>query len=187
MTPQSIEDLNKLYEEKKRAYFLATGQELKMTEAEFYDLVRQNIRQAGVDAAASLAVFAMFVAASAAKPDDDDDEQVKSVHKFTVRALDKLSDELTFFYNPTSFQQILNGSIFPSLSVFTDTLNIVNHFGKEMYGMTFDEKLEEKNHVLKYVLKPIPVVSQLSSYLPLFAPELAKDLGIEISKESRIR
>jgi hypothetical protein len=189
MTPQTVEELNKLYEQKKKDYFLATGKKLEMTEQEFYDLVRENMRQAGVDAAMSLALLAMFFAVVALKPDPDDDEDkyISNMHKFAVRALDKISDELTFFYSPGSFQQILNGSIFPSLGVFTDAVNVVNHMLKEFYGMSFDEKLEEKNHVIKYMLKPIPLVSQLSSYLPLYAPDLAKDLGIEISKESRIK
>jgi hypothetical protein len=189
MTPQTVEELSKLYEQKKKDYFLATGKKLEMTEQEFYDLVRENMRQAGVDAAMSLALLAMFFAVVALKPDPDDDEDkyISNMHKFAVRALDKISDELTFFYSPGSFQQILNGSIFPSLGVFTDAVNVVNHMLKEFYGMSFDEKLEEKNHVIKYMLKPIPLVSQLSSYLPLYAPDLAKDLGIEISKESRMK
>lgn len=195
LSADSAAALQKLFEEKERAYYLQTGQRLIISEAdreqmtqEFYDLVRRNIKQAGVDAAITLSVLTLFILASIAKPDDDDDDAyTKNLHKFTVRALDKLSDELTFFYNPMSFQQILNGSIFPSLGVFTDIFNVVNHFGKEMYGMTFDEKLEEKNHVLKYVLKPIPLVSQMAAYLPLYAPELAKDLGIEMSTQSRMR
>lgn len=181
-----LEALNNLYEYKKKAYREATGQELAITQGQFYDLVRENIRQQAKDAIAAVGVLTLFLMASFLDTDDED-ENVKNFHKFSIRALDKISDELLFFYNPLSFQQILNGSIFPSLGVMTDAANLMKHIGKELYGMGFDDEMQEKNYVIKYFLKNFPIISQLSSYMPLYAPDLAKDLGIRMSTQSRIR
>jgi hypothetical protein len=182
---EGMEQLQKLYEYKKKDYEEKTGKKFEMDEESFTDLVRENISSAGKDAIGMVLLVSLLITAHLAAPDDDEDDQTKNIHKFTVRALDKLTDELTFFYLPTSASQLLNSSIFPSIGVLTDILSVFNHFGKEIYGMTFDEELQERNHVIKYILKNFPIASQLSSYMPLYAPDMAKDLGIKMSTQSR--
>ena len=172
---------------KRLDYRMKTGKDDFMSEDEFYDLVRSNIRQSAKDVLVALSLVSLYLLAKANVPDKDEDEKVKNVYKYTVKALDKISDEVTFFYNPISFQQILNGSIFPSFGFLSDGANILNHMTKEVWGMAFDDKLEEKNYVIKYLLKSFPITSQVSNYLPLFAPELAKDLGMRVTAESRRR
>jgi len=183
---EGIKLLNELYEYKKRTYKEDTGRDLEMSEADFYDMVRQNISSMAKDALITLSVITMFVIASQMTPDDDD-EYGKNLHKFTIKALDKAKDELFFFYNPASLESVLNGSIFPSLGVLSEAINVLNHFTKEIYGFAFDEELQEKNYVVKYLLKTFPVASQLTSYMPLYAPELAKELGIKMSTQSRLK
>ena len=183
---EGIKLLNELYEYKKRTYKEDTGRDLEMSEADFYDMVRQNISSMAKDALITLSVITMFVIASQMTPDDDD-EYGKNLHKFTIKALDKAKDELFFFYNPASLESVLNGSIFPSLGVLSEAINVLNHFTREIYGFAFDEELQEKNYVVKYLLKTFPVASQLTSYMPLYAPELAKELGIKMSTQSRLK
>ncbi len=186
-TEGGIEALNKVYESKKQSYYMATGKELEMTAEEFYDMTRSNLRSAAKDALMTLSLISLWMLAKSLPPDDDEDELVKSRHKFMVRALDKIKDEVSFYYNPQSLQQVINGQIFPSLSIFSDGISLINHFAKEMYGFAFDDDLQERNYVIKYIMKSFPVTAQLSSYMPLYAPELAKDLGIQMSTQARLK
>ena len=39
-------------------------------------------------------------------------------------------------------------------------------------------------HTFKYVMKEFPVANQMQQYLPLFYPDLAKDLGIKVQSTS---
>jgi hypothetical protein len=56
----------------------------------------------------------------------------------------------------------------------------------EMYAIsTDDDKLAEKNYVIKYGLKGLPITSQFDSIFLIFFPELAKDLGMKATTESR--
>jgi hypothetical protein len=50
-----------------------------------------------------------------------------------------------------------------------------------------DEKLEKETHVLKYVMKSFPMASQAAGWLPMFYPDIAKDLGIKMQSRSGIR
>lgn len=186
-TESGIKSLNEMYERKKDAHFMATGKKLDMSAEDFHDMVRSNIRQSAKDAIITISLISLYLLAKATVPDDDEDAVVISRHKFMVRALDKVKDELSFYYNPSSLQQILNGHIFPSLSIFSDAEGLIQHFTQEMYGFAFDEDMQERNYVIKYIMKSFPITSQLASYMPLYAPELAKELGIQMSSQARLR
>jgi hypothetical protein len=57
---------------------------------------------------------------------------------------------------------------------------------KENYAIAIgNEKLEEKNYVIKYLLKSFPISNQAAGMLPMFYPELAKDLGIRAQSQAR--
>jgi len=40
---------------------------------------------------------------------------------------------------------------------------------------------------IKYLMKSFPITNQLSQYLPVFVPDVAKDLGIKMQSRSGIR
>ncbi len=50
---------------------------------------------------------------------------------------------------------------------------------------TGDEELEKKTFVIKYLMKSFPVSNQAAGMLPMFYPELAKDLGIKVQSQAR--
>jgi len=47
-----------------------------------------------------------------------------------------------------------------------------------------DEEKMKSAHTFKYVMKEFPVANQMQQYLPLFYPDLAKDLGIKVQSTS---
>ncbi len=182
---KGVEFLRKLYEEKKADYERETGKELKMTEAQFMDLVRKNIQSSMYDVAFMLSLYGIFLALKAVPPDDDEDPRVKNQYKFMLRVVDKVKDEVLYFYDPTSVQGLISTGFFPSMDLLENTKKLVINFGKETYAVGVgDTELQEKNYVVKYLLRTFPITSQASAYLPMFYPDMAKDLGIKAQSSS---
>jgi hypothetical protein len=183
---EGITRIKQLWEAKKVDYELDTGRKLEMTEQEFVDLVRSNVRNQLTDSLIMLSLFGSFLALGAFGPDEDEDDNTKNVHKYLLRATDKVKDELWFFYDPTSLTSLVSSGIFPSISYINTLKKAIGNFGKEVYGLSIgDEELVDKNYVIKYAMKSFPITSQGNQILPLFYPELAKDLGIKTSSQGR--
>jgi hypothetical protein len=118
-------------------------------------------------------------------PDDDEDPRVKNQYKFILRAADKLRDEIAYFYDPTSISGLVSSGIFPSMSLITNFEKLVKNFALENYYIaTGQEDKAEKNFVIKYLLRTFPITSQAQGMLPMFYPDLAKDLGIKAQAQS---
>lgn len=184
----ALDLMSKMYEKKKIDYKRNTNKDLDMTYDEFVDLMRQNIKNQIRDVLFYTVLMSLYFAVKANTPDKDADLYEKNYHKFMVRALDKFSDEVGFFFNPFSLQQILNGSVFPSMGVLTNMAYLVQSAGQELYGITFgDEDVLKKAHLMKRAMKNIPGASSFSNLLPLFDPQLAKDWGIQMSSQSRLK
>jgi hypothetical protein len=183
---KGVEFMRELYEKKKLDYETETGKTLEMSESEFMDLVRKNVKAQLVDAIFMLTIFAIYLGLKANAPEDDEDEVVKNQYKFMLRAADKIKDELAYFYDPTSFTSLVSSGIFPSMSYINNFKKLLTNFMKENYAIAIgNEKLEEKNYVIKYLLKSFPISNQAAGMLPMFYPELAKDLGIRAQSQAR--
>lgn len=182
---EGVKYMREMWEKKKEAYEKETGKTLEMTEGEFMDLVRRNLKSQMTDTMFLLALIGLFAALKANAPDDDEDPLVKNQYKFLMKAADKLRDEISYFYNPTNLLQLVSGGIFPSLDLITNFEKILRNFMKENYALIIgDEELEESNKVIKYVMKQFPVLNQIQQYLPMFVPDVAKDLGIKAQSQS---
>lgn len=184
---KGVEYMRELYEKKKADYENDTGKTLEMTESQFIDLVRQNIKNQLLDTLFYATLFAISIGLKAL-PDDDDDEIVKNQYKFLLKATDKFKDELGYFYNPTSLTQLVSTGIFPSIGLIKNYTSAFNNFLIENYALaTGNKELEDKNYVIKYWMKSFPITSQGAGLLPMFYPELAKDLGIRMQSQYGIR
>jgi hypothetical protein len=185
---KGIEYIRKLYETKKDQYERETGKTLEMTESEFIDLVRQNLKNQMLDMIFYAVLLSLLAGLKAIPPDKDEDPSVKNQYKFLLRATDKLVDEIGYFYDPTSFTKLVSGGLFPSVRLLDNYKSLLVNFLKENYALaTGDDETVEKNYVIKYLLKSFPVLSQGQAILPMFYPELAKDLGIKMQSRSGIR
>jgi len=119
-------------------------------------------------------------------PDDDEDKLAQNRYRFMLRAVDKIKDEIAYFYDPTSLINLTKSGVFPSTSLITNFMKAFGNFGKEMYYLgTDDVKAAEKNKVIKYFLKGFPVTYEFDLPLLLFFPDIAKDLGMKAQPESR--
>jgi hypothetical protein len=182
-----VNQMKTLYETKREEYEKETGKTLEMSENEFLTLVTRNVRAQLIDAIFMLTLFSLYLGLKAFAPDDEEDEKVKNVYKYTLRAVDKIKDELWFFYDPTSLMSLVSTGIFPSIAYLNNLKRLIINFGIENFAiLTGDDELKEENYVIKYLLKTFPVANQAQGMLPMFYPELAKDLGIRMGTQSRM-
>ena len=179
--------MDDILEQKRKDYFDKTGQILDITEEEFYDLMRRQLANQMKELGLLMGLLALVLAAKAAVPPDDADTLTKNRYKFWAKAINKISDELAFYYNPLSFESMTKGSILPAMGLLTRVERAFGALGKEAYGYaTDDEKLQEKSHPTKYFLDLIPGPAQFQQeILPLIYPEMAKEMGIKVSSQAR--
>lgn len=185
---KGIEFMRQLYEKKKADYENDTGKTLEMDETIFMDLVRQNIKSQMTDVLFLTILLSLIVGLKAAAPDDDEDPDIISQYRFMQRAADKFKSELMYFYNPSSLLGTISGSIFPSIGLIENFSKFTKNFFIENWALaTGDEELADKTKVIKYWMKSFPFTNQMIGYLPMFYPELAKDLGVRINANYGIR
>jgi hypothetical protein len=182
---EGVKYMRELWEKKKTDYERETGKTLDMTESEFMDLVRRNIKGQMVDAMFFLSLLLLVMALKANAPDDDEDPMVKNQYKFMMRAADKLKDEIQYFYNPANLLQLISGGLFPSIGLLSNFGKLLGNFMEEMFGLVLrNDEWVESAKPIKYLMKQFPVSNQIVQYLPLFVPEVAKDLGIKVQSQS---
>ena len=186
-TEKGLKILDELLEAKRLDYYKKTGQELEITQEEFYDLMREQLVNQSKEFALLIGLVAMVIAAGAAKPPEDATDAEKNNYKFWAKAINKVSDEVSFYYNPISFESITKGSLLPSVSLLSKGLKIIQQVGSEGIGIvTNNEEMMKKSHGLKYTLNIIPGLSQIQTeILPYLYPELAKEMGIKVAPEAR--
>jgi hypothetical protein len=178
-TEEGLKILNDILQEKRDAHYLKFGTHLEITDAEFYDVMRKELEAQWKELQLLLTVTASIFAIGAALPPEDATLGQKNNYKFFAKAIYKISDEITFYYSPTSFESITKGSILPSFNILARTFR--------MFGQVKKEFVEpDKAHAGKAIFSLIPVLSQFQTdILPHVAPELAKEWGIRVTAQSR--
>lgn len=179
-----IEIAKKVYKEKE-AYFASQNEEFNMSEADFVDMYIKGIRSQFKEVGLTIALLGTLVFARIHAPDKDDDPQIKGMYKWSLRAIDKLTDELSFFYDPTSFTNIANGSVFPAVSILVDAQKLLMNGLKDVYYWSSgDEENMKKIKSTKYFLKSVPLVNQVVNYTAIFSNDFAKDMGVQLSSQN---
>jgi len=188
-TDKGLKILDEMLEAKREDHFKKTGKKLEITDEEFYDLVRRQLSNQMKELGLLFSVMGLVIAAKAAEPPEDADELTRNRYKFWAKAINKVSDELKFYYDPRSFESITKGSVMPAVGLISKSAQLIDNLQREVTGYAInDEKMMEKAHPIKYFLNLMPVGYQFQTeVLPYIDPELAKSLGIRVTTESRIR
>lgn len=186
-TDEGLKILDEMLEQKKEDYLRKTGMELTITQEEFYDMMRQvltnEVKELGMLVSLALIVFG----ARAAAPPEDEDRLTKNKFRFFIKLLNKISNEVDFYYDPISFITITKGNFLPALGMLAKVKKAMVAVGNETYGrVTDNQELIDESYPLKYFLDIFPITSQFErEWLPLIAPELARDMGIIVSSQPR--
>lgn len=174
----------KLYQE-KQSVFASQNEDFNMSEAEFIDMYLKGVRSEFKEIGLTVALLGILVFARVHAPDKDDDPQIKGMYKWSLRAIDKLTDELSFFYDPTSFTNIANGSVFPAVSLLTDAQHLMLNGVKDAYyWSTGNERGMKGIKSTKYFFKSLPLVNQIMNYTAVFNHDFAKEWGIQLSSQN---
>ncbi len=183
-----IEIAKQMYQQKKLQIEEEQGiGSFTITEADFIDAYIRGIRSSLKELGLWLALAGIMIASQVALTDDDD-KPINGAAKGWLRYLDRVSNELSFFYNPASYIELANGNIFPAIGIANDVLNLTGATGSELwYWFTGDEEAQKDNKVAKYVFKALPITKEITSYVALFNDDIAKELGIRINTEQRRR
>jgi hypothetical protein len=187
-TDEGLAILNDMLQQKREDYYRKTGKVLEISEEEFYDLVRTELSNEMKELGVLFGTLALMIAAKIAiPPEEEEDPLIKNRYKYILKGINKVTDEIGFYYNPLSTEAITRGSIIPSLGLLVKAEKIIEHVLREGYGVATDnEDIIEKAHPTKYFLNVIPGAYQFQrDALPLVNPELAKELGVRVSAESR--
>lgn len=183
-----LDQVRSLYEKKRKEYKDNTGKDLDMTEDEFISLVNQNIKNQVTDLVILLSIATLLAGLKAAAPDDDEDPLVKNQWRFYIKATDKLKDEIMYFYDPTTPFDLLGKGVAPSLGLLENYVKFTKEFALENFGMIIgDEEMQDDAKPIKYLMKSFPVSNQAAGYLPMFYPDLAKDLDIKVQSNYGMR
>lgn len=188
-TEEGLRIMDEMLAEKREQHFRKTGEVLNITEDEFYDLIRTELSNQMKELQLLVGMTAVIFAAGAAIPDDDEslDDATRNRYKYLMKAMNKIQDELSFYYKPTSAESITKGSLIPALGLLSKIEKILTHTVREGYGFAIDDvEMMDKAYPTKYFLNIIPAFAQFQQEaLPLLFPELAKDQGIRVTVESR--
>ena len=125
------------------------------------------------------------------KGDDDDSTEEKNIKKLLRRQIDKMSDEISFFYNPKSLVDVASQGA-PILSLIRDHYSLFTNVSEQWFGVGLEsigfeetgQTMQEKAKPLKYGFKVLPVLKEILTYIPTFDSEMAKDWGIVLTNKS---
>jgi hypothetical protein len=186
-TDEGLAIMDKMLKAKKEEHFKKTGEELDITDEEFYDMVRRELSNQMKELGVLLGVMSLLIAAKVAPPPDEKDKLAVNRFKYFLKLTHKISDEIAFYYNPLSFESMTKGSVLPALGLLTRAGQFIGALEEETRGrITGDQELQDKNHPVKYFFNMVPVGNQFQNdYLPYIAPDLAKENGNRVSPEAR--
>lgn len=186
-TDEGLRILDELLESKREDHYRKTGETLEITKEEFYDLMRSQILNEVKELQVLAGLIGLFLAISIAEPPEDATDAEKNRYKYAFKLINKFREELSFYYSPLSMESITKGSILPSLGLASKGLTVITTLEEEVRGRLLgDEEIYDKEYPVKYFLNLVPVAGQVQTeVLPLFYPELAKEMGIRVTKEAR--
>lgn len=123
-----------------------------------------------------------------AAPDDDDDSEDKAYKALVRRQLNKLIDEVGFFYSPKSGIDILGGGA-PVFGMVRDSWYLFTDLNQQFFGfgieqMGFEEKgqkMQKQAKPVKRIFKMFPILKEILTYLPAVDEQTAKEWGVRIS------
>ncbi len=181
-----------IYQKKKQEIEkLRRGEEF-MTEKEFVDafLIGFENSMGEVRIFTFLTLFILF---GLMKGTGDDEPEEKAMKALIRRQIDKMSDEVGFFFNPPSIIDIAKNP-FPVMMYVNDLKNLTLNLGKETLGMTqeamgLEEQgadVRERAKPMKYLFKVLPVLKEIINYMPAYDSELGNDWGVKIADKRGI-
>lgn len=130
-----------------------------VTEDAFYDMHTSNLKAAMMEMT-MIAVFTAIIFGLKELPGDED-KNLKRQRATLKKGLNRTMSELTFFYNPGSFQAIMQGAL-PAASTVKNIYDFGTNFSGELLGqITDNEERIKKNKPESYFWQLFPVSNEI--------------------------
>jgi len=188
-TDEGLAIMDEMLVRKKEEYYKKNGKVLEITNEQFYDMMRTALSNEMKELGTLLGLMTVVIGAKLAAPPPDEDVLTRNKYKYFLKLINKITDEVRFYYSPVSFLSMTRGSFLPALGLIGKAQKAITALGTETIGYMGDnEKLMKDTHTAKYFLDIIPVASQFQrDWLPLIDPEFAKEMGIVVTAQPRIQ
>jgi len=193
MNEKGVAEIDKMYEEFAKKFEEQTGQKMTMDRDEFADMIRTNLRNQIKELIILGTLVGTMFSLGFFEPDDDEDKATKNAFRYTQRVVDKFVSELSFFYNPANFEQLLSGSAFPSIGLIADFYKVMSNFLMEITGYDFTnptktpEEIRKKALPIKRVVNMVPAGKSIMTWIAMIDSEFAKEFDITVQKETSVR
>ncbi len=163
------------FEEQKAKYEERTGQKLDMSQREYIEMHQRLVRNAMKDVMVMASLLGLWSLIGAMQPPEEDES---GFYNAVYHMTERFQKEMSFYYNPSEWFNVMDGSLFPALGVVKEYTKVFTETGKTIkYKITGDKELEKKTHLYKAVTKPIPIMNQSGLFFQLFYEDFAKELG----------
>lgn len=158
-----------------------------ITEGEFVDMFVKGVENSFVEFRTMTLLF-LLLTFGIMKGDDDDTDEEKSVKKLVRRQIDKMSDEVGFFYSPKSMVDIA-GQTAPIMGLVKDSYYLFDNVTRQWFGVALEEmgyddlgnSIQERAKPMKYAFKVLPVMKEILNYIPIVDNDMAKSWGIKLT------
>jgi len=191
MNKEGLNTLDDMFSEYAKEYENRTGQEFTMSKEDFFDMVRDNLRNEARELSALLLLTGAVFSLGFIAPGDDKDKAAKNSMAYFHKVLDKFHSQLEMFYDPREWSSVLTGGIFPALGIFSDIGRFIQHSFLEITGLDVRHPLMDRDEVLKkaqplkYSLELFPMGKAFITYMSMIDAEFAKDFNVAVSPENR--
>lgn len=184
---EGLRILDQMLQDKKDRYFKDTGKELQITKEEYYDMMRKELNNQWKEIKMLFLLLGGVFAAAMMQPPEDESDLVKNRYKNMYKQISKMAEEITFYYNPVSFEAISRGSILPAVGVLAKIGRFLEAFAAEGIGHAIDDQeMIDKNYPIKYFINLVPGLYQIDTeVMPYVYPEWTKEEGRTISAQTR--
>lgn len=160
-------------------------EDFPINEEEFIKTYIDSVRKEFKELSLALGFMALLVLAKLNSPDKEEGDTKKGLYKWMLKGIDKAEERVSFFYNPQSFTDIANGSIFASVGLLVELQKfLVKGISKTYYEMIGDDKAAENIKLSKNVFKMLPITKELVNYFAIFDHDIAKEFGLQVSSSN---
>ena len=147
-----------------------------VTIEQFKDMYIGNLKSQLQEFAMLFGIISLGFALASVPPED----RKSGLYKTVMKAMGKINNELTFFYNPLSATELINKP-FPVVSLVTDAMQLVRHsFMEGFYYTIDDEKGMKKAKPMKYLFKEVPILKEGMNWMAAFDDDFRKENDIKI-------
>lgn len=193
MNAEGLQKLDEYYEDFAKKYEERTGEPFTMDKNEFKDMIRENIRSQIKELLLLASAFALLLSLKFMAPDDDEeDKAARNFHRYAEKAAGRFVSELSFFYDPSEFKNLLSGNLLPAIGIIDDYSKFISHFWSETTGIDIGSGLtyaevKKKAKPVKYLMKMLPVTKAAFVYASIFSDDFAREFESTIQAENNMR